>query len=230
MDFSCTSSSHGCAACGYEHLVEFYETDELLVATVADYLSPGLRAYDSAIVVATAEHRDAFAAAIGAAGVNVDAATREGRYHAIDADELLSKIMVDGVVDPARFRQSVTSLLDRASAGDREVRVYGEMVALLWAAGDVASTIALEDLWNALAMQRGFSLFCGYPIRGFDVQSQSVFKHICSQHSRVVPAESHPLSATSDEQAHLVAELQQETASLRAELERLRSDQDGLTA
>jgi hypothetical protein len=104
------------------------------------------------------------------------------------------------------------------------------MVALLWGAGDVASTIALEDLWNELAEVRAFSLFCGYPIQGSDVRSRAVFKHICGQHGTVVPAESYPSAGTVDEQQRVVAGLQQENAALRAELERLRAGRDGPTA
>jgi MEDS: MEthanogen/methylotroph, DcmR Sensory domain len=134
--------------------------------------------------------------------------------------------MVDDAPDPVRFRAAVTGLLDRAADGGRPVRVYGEMVALLWGAGNVASTIALEDLWNELAEVRAFSLFCGYPIQGFDVQSRAVFKHICGQHSTVVPAESYSLAGTADEQQRVVAELQQENAALRAELDQLRARRD----
>jgi len=230
METSNTPAPDGCAACGHEHLVEFYETEEFLVATVTEFLVPALRGDDSVVVVATDEHRDMFAEAIGEAGVDVDTAVREGRYQALDAAELLSEFMVDGTPDPVRFRELITSVIDRASAGGREVRVYGEMVALLWADGDVTSTIAVEDLWNELAADRTFSLFCGYPIQGFDVQSRTAFKHICDRHTSVIPAESFSLSATRDEQQRVVAELQQETAALRAELERLRADQGGASA
>ena len=165
MEFSNPAGSEGCAACGHEHLVAFYETEERLVATVVAHLAPALLGRDAAIVVATAEHREAFAEEL--------------------QPDLLSRFMVDGTPDRARFREIVVALLDRVSEEDREVRVYGEMVALLWAAGHVTSTIALEDLWNELVAELGFSLFCGYPISGFDVQSRSAFEHICGQHSAV---------------------------------------------
>jgi hypothetical protein len=187
MAFSNIPLSQGCAACGHEHLVEFYETEESLIATVAEYLLPALRGYDAAIVVATAEHREAFAAEFRAGGVDLDEATRDGRYQGLDAATMLSSFMIGGAPDPARFFEVVTSIVDRASSGGREVRVYGEMVALLWAQGDVTSTIALEDLWNEVGAARGFSLFCGYPVSGFDVQSRSAFEHICGQHSIVLP-------------------------------------------
>jgi hypothetical protein len=183
MELSKISAAEGCAACGHDHLVEFYETEESLIATVVEYVVPALAGYEAAIVVATAEHRAAMADGIRAAGVDIDAATADGRYQARDAAELLSRFMVDGAPDPGRFREVLAELLD--GAGDRKVRVYGEMVALLWADGDVSSTIALEDLWNVLLAEDGFSLFCGYPISGFDVQSRSVFEHICGQHSSV---------------------------------------------
>ena len=185
MEFSNPAGSEGCAACGHEHLVAFYETEERLVATVVAHLAPALLNRDAAILVATPEHREAFADELQMAGVDLDAAAREGRYLALDAADLLSRFMVDGTPDAARFREIVVALLDRVSEEGREVRVYGEMVALLWAAGHVTSTIALEDLWNELVAELGFSLFCGYPISGFDVQSRSAFEHICGQHSAV---------------------------------------------
>jgi hypothetical protein len=175
----------GCAACGHEHLVEFYETEEHLIATVTEYVVPALRGYDCAIVVATAQHRAAFADEIRAAGIDLDAAIDDWRYQALDAADVLSRFMVDGAPDPVRFREAITEILDNAPSGGAGVRVYGEMVALLWAAGDVTSTIAVEDLWNVLGAEYGFSLFCGYPISGFDVQPRSAFEHICAQHSGV---------------------------------------------
>ncbi|MEY2440738.1 MAG: hypothetical protein QOJ46_164 [bacterium] len=208
MALSSIPPSQGCAACGHEHLVAFYETEEHLVATVVEYLVPALAYGDSAIVVATAEHREAFAEEISFAGVDLDAATRDGRYQALDAADLLSRFMVGGAPEPRRFREVVERVLAGAAAEEREIRVYGEMVALLWAEGDVMSTIALEDLWNELGAEHGFSLFCGYPVSGFDVQSRSAFEHICGQHNTVRHP---PLRAT--EAGPVEADEQGETAS-----------------
>jgi hypothetical protein len=195
MESSSLPEQPGCAACGHEHLVEFYETEEFLVASVADFVTATLRADDAAIVVATPEHRKAFAHAVGARGIDIDEATSDGRYLAIDAAGLLSTFMVDGAPDRERFQAVVTPLLDLAADVERDVSVYGEMVALLWGAGDVMSTIAFEDLWNELASVRPFSLFCGYPISAFDVQSRAQFQHICGQHTGVKPPQRRPESA-----------------------------------
>jgi len=209
----------------HDHLVEFYETTAFLVATVTDFVAPALSAGDAAIVVATPEHRESFEAALRAAGVELDEAVADGRYIAFDAAELLSMFMVAGAPHPGLFQEVVGSVLARASANDRAVKVYGEMVALLWADGDVTSTIALEDMWNDLAAEHRFALLCAYPLQDFDADARAAFKRICTQHSGVIPAEDYSLAASADERERIVADLQQETVSLRAELGRLRAAQ-----
>lgn len=211
------------ATCGHDHLVEFYETTAFLVGRVANFLVPSLRATDAAVVVATPQHCHAFAAAIRAQGIDLDAAICDGRYQSVHADALLSTFMVDGVPDPARFEAAVGAILDRASEEGRKVKLYGEMVALLWADGDVTSTIAVEDLWNDLASTRSFSLLCAYPLQGFDDEARAAFKQICAQHTGVIPAADDLTPGSADEQRRIVAELRQETSALRAELERLRA-------
>jgi len=228
MNSSQTSAPDLRAACGHEHLVEFYETDAFLVGTVADFVVPALRGQDAVIVVATAEHREAFAAAIRDAGIDLDTAMWDRRYQPLDAADLLSAFMVDGRPDPDRFQEVAGAVIDRATAGGRTVKVYGEMVALLWADGDVTSTIALEDLWNDLAATRSFALLCAYPLQGFDDDARAAFKRICTQHSQVVPAvRSHRSAASLGERRRMLSELQQETAALRTELSRLRAAQAG---
>ena len=206
----------------HHHLVEFYETEGFLVDTVTDFLVPALRDWDAIVIVATPEHRAAFDAAIRERGIDLDAARRAGLYHALDARELLDGFIVDGAPDRARFEQLAGGLVDRASAHGGHVRIYGEMVALLCSDGDAPAALALEDLWNELASTRDFSLLCAYPLRVFDVGARSAFRHICTQHTTVIPAEDYTLATSADHQQRVVAELQQENAALRAELRRRR--------
>ncbi len=62
----------------HEHVVEFYETDRFLADTVSDFVGPGLHAGGAAIVVATAEHRVMFEAALHAAGIDDEQLHRMG--------------------------------------------------------------------------------------------------------------------------------------------------------
>ncbi|MGH9181648.1 MAG: diguanylate cyclase domain-containing protein, partial [Acidimicrobiales bacterium] len=184
---------------------------------------------DVAIIVATAPHRSALAAALRASGVDVEAAVAAGRYLSFDAQEMLATFMVDGAPDGQAFRDTVGGLIDFAAAGGRRVRIYGEMVAILWEAGDVSSAIALEDLWNDLASTYDFALLCAYPMRAFEDQaSAAAFKRMCDQHTGVIPSEGYSLRDGADEQQRAVARLQREMAALRSTVTRLHNEREVL--
>jgi diguanylate cyclase (GGDEF)-like protein len=215
------------ATCGHGHLVEFYETEAFLVETVCRFLVPALSDGDSAIVVATAAHRAEFERALDGAGIDVQAAVRDGRFVALEARDVLARFMVGGAPDATLFRQTIGAVMAGASAGGRRMRVYGEMVALLWDDGDVASALALEDLWNELGEVRTFELLCAYPMRAFDdPASAAAFKRICDQHTEVIPSEGYSLLTGEADRGRAVARLQQASASLHAEVTRLRAHQE----
>ncbi len=112
------------------------------------------------------------------------AARADGRYLELDAQETLSQFMLDGAPDPTRFWTTIGCLVATATGSGCRVRIYGEMVAGLWAEGNVAAAIALEDLWNELGRIRPFSLLCAYPTTAFDrVESTKLFRVLCEQHS-----------------------------------------------
>jgi diguanylate cyclase (GGDEF)-like protein len=211
------------------HLVEFYESDAFLVETVRDFFLPALRDGHGAVIVATAEHRGAFRLALQDAGVDVEAAEADDRLIMLDARDTLALFMGDAGPDAVRFTTAVGAVLRRAGAnGERAVRAYGEMVALLWADREITSAIALEGLWNDLGEVMPFSLLCAYPMNAFDdAQSAAAFSTVCDLHSHVIPAEGYSRlpSDDPDEQRRVVASLQQELAALRADLTRARSEQ-----
>ena len=216
---------------GHAHLVEFYETDDFLADSVRDYLLPALREGDAAIVVATPDHERLFCAQLAAAGIGVDVARAERRLVVLDAAESLERFMVDGMPDETRFRAVIGGLIAEAAAGPRGVRVYGEMVAVLWTRGQVAAAIALEDLWNDLSQTHPFSLFCAYPMRVFDRDSSTAgFRRVCQQHSEVIPSERFSKVADPGQQRRAVATLQQEAAAGATERAELQAKQQELEA
>jgi hypothetical protein len=173
---------------GCSHVVGFYETAAFLAGSVRDFLAPGLRAGDAAIVVASASHRALFGRALEKAGIDVRAAQRSGHYIALDTSETLSTFMLTCMPDAARFSATIEELIYRAAPGTRNVRIYGEMVAALWDQGNVAGAIELERLWNDLAVRHPFSLFCAYPIRDLDTDAGAErFQQVCVQHWAVIP-------------------------------------------
>lgn len=168
----------------HRHFVEFHETDADLAGVVARFLAPAMAEPGAAIVVATPAHRGAFEATLSASGVDVAGAVAAGSYASFDAAELLATFMVDGVPDQAAFEREVGAVLERMTAGGRTLRIYGEMVALLWDGGDVASAVALEDLWNEILSRYDFDLLCAYRLGCFDNKDDALaFRRVCEQHA-----------------------------------------------
>ena len=157
-----------CAQPG-NHLVQFYGAEQAkLVANVAAFIDEGLQLGDSVIVIATPEHREAFAAALGSSRAQLDLRSR--RLVFLDAATTLEAFMVAGEPDWYRFENVVGATirgLRRAKPGVR-LRAYGEMVGLLWAAGQTGAALKLEQYWNVLLGGDAFALFCGYPIAAPD--------------------------------------------------------------
>ena len=177
------------SVCG--HLVAFYDQNEHLTSQVTQFVLPALTGAGAAILVATAEHRQQFVAELAQAGIDVELAQANGRLVVLDAAETLARFMPDGCApDPTAFREVIGGLIDHVSAGRDEVRIYGEMVALLWADGNVQSAISLEGMWNDLGQAKRFTLLCGYPMDKVRQGGKAgPFLSICQHHTEVLPNE-----------------------------------------
>lgn len=170
-----------------EHVVQFYDDDRELACAVGSYLARAVRAQEVAIVIATPAHRDAFRAELTAGGVNVAAAESAGTLTMLDAAQTLARFMPSGEVDRELFRDVIGGLLGEVAQTGREIRAYGEMVALLWDAGDVLGAIELEKLWNELAAELSFSLWCAYHGHALAPHEHADALHeVCHLHTSVV--------------------------------------------
>lgn len=174
------------------HVVNFYDDDGDLVADVSRYLAEGMNRREAVIVVATQAHRDAIDSGLVGHGIDPDVARASGQYYCIDAAELLSVFMVGDAPDRQRFTDAVGGLIALASSNGRPVRAFGEMVALLWEAGNVWGAIELEALWNDLAQRHEFSLYCAYPLAPLSqTDDLRALTHVCEQHSEVIAPRSY---------------------------------------
>jgi MEDS: MEthanogen/methylotroph, DcmR Sensory domain/Histidine kinase-like ATPase domain len=172
---------------GGEHVVQFYDRDGDLARAVGDYLAGAITAGDVAIVIATDAHRRAFEAEMATLGVDTAHARGDGAVIWLDAAETLGQFVDEGQVDAHAFRDVVGSVVREAVETGREVRAYGEMVALLWDEGHVLGAIELEKLWNGLAAEFQFSLFCAYHIHSVAGEEHADALHeVCRLHTAVV--------------------------------------------
>jgi hypothetical protein len=173
-----------------EHLVQIYRDDRVLVDSVALYAGHGLGKGEAVVLVATAAHLAEVEIRLREAGFDVEDLKAWGQVTAIEAGALLSRFMVDGRVDAARFRAILRDVVTSARMGGRypRVRVYGEMVNLLWRDNHPA-TRELEELWNHAIEEHSVSLLCGYRVldqSGADLEFPSDLRDL---HSHLIPVE-----------------------------------------
>jgi anti-sigma regulatory factor (Ser/Thr protein kinase) len=172
-----------------DHVVQFYEHESELAETVGRYLSYATQAGGVAIGIATEAHRRAFVAELEAAGVDSAKACRDGILILLDAATTMASFMPEGRIDRDVFRQVVGSIIRQGGETGRPVRAYGEMVALLWDAGDVLAAIELEKLWNELGHELEFSLLCGYHSEAVQGDEHAeAWRQVCHLHSSVLHA------------------------------------------
>jgi hypothetical protein len=169
-----------------EHLVQIYEDDALFLDTLEGFVADGLLAGEGVVVSASSPHLSALNRGLVKRDPRLARAIQGEQYLSLDAEAMLSLFMVNGWPDDELFNNFVTGILQRASAGGRRVRAFGEMVALLWAQGNCGATVRLEHLWHQLCEEQEFMLFCAYAKTGFTRETQDSIQEISDAHSRVI--------------------------------------------
>jgi hypothetical protein len=175
------------AAQGHFHAVKFYENRESLCRIVAEFLGEGLVTQQPAVIIATHEHREGIVAELRTRHFGVEQMQAAGDLLLLDASEALASFMVDGMPNVDLFNAHMTRAIEQVARGrtDCTIRAYGEMVDVLWKAGQDVAAIRLEMLWNKLAMSRDFAMLCGYAMGTF--YKDAGLADICRAHTHVLP-------------------------------------------
>jgi hypothetical protein len=168
------------------HAVRFYENSAALCRLVAQFIGEGLAKGEPGLVIATAAHRDGILDNLRARRFDVSALQSAQELLLLDTGEALAEFMSDGAIDRERFASLFESMIGRVSSGGngRTLRVYGEMVDVLWRAGRADVALQLEALGNTLVETHRLSMLCGYSTTNFyrDVD----VKDIRRQHTHIV--------------------------------------------
>lgn len=166
-----------------DHRAKFYNDDASLVEAVATFLAEGIRAGDSGMVVATPTHAQLIRARLEAEGLIRPGANLPVLF--ADAQETLATFMKDDAPDRGLFQVGVGGMVAahavKASSG--RVRVFGEMVNILWESGCREAALQLEELWNELQRLHPFSLLCGYAVGRFATEPAAL-RAVCRVHGQ----------------------------------------------
>ena len=175
----------------HAHAVSVYVHDQEVVDELARFIADGVLQEGRAVVVATPQHRTALVETLHAMGLDPDEPPVAGHLILLDAQQTLRSFTTPSGLDRDRFQARVGQVVIDAGADGAPVRVFGEMVGLLWEAGDVQGAIALEAMWNDLIPQVGFDLRCAYPAALIETSSLVDVRAVCDQHTSVRAPEQH---------------------------------------
>jgi signal transduction histidine kinase len=207
----------------FRHTVQFYYDDSYLLQSLSEFVRSALAAGKSVVVIATRSHRLDLADGLRQQGVNLTLAIEHGRYLTRDANELLDRIIVNGVPDPKLFAGVIGELVDvsrtcATATCDQPLAIFEETLALLLERHEARAAPSLEQLWNQFSLRYSFQLLCAYRIASFDSHTDTeIFLQICAEHDIVFPAEGYPEHADENARLRTIAVLQQTEQVLKKE-------------
>ena len=147
------------------HFAQFHRDSEDATKSVALYVETGLRRKNGVLAVLGAAHKDMLLERLRRNDLEPEKFRRSGQLHILDAEPTLKHIMRGDMPDWETFRSVIGKSIESVQGfGGTTVRVYGELVSMLWRDGKADAAIRLEEFWNELARIYPFSLFCSYMV------------------------------------------------------------------
>ena len=180
--------AQGDSLASHRHDVVFSASDEVLVGAFTHFIANALDGGKAAIVLLNEAHGESVQRSLRASPVDLDLAIRQHRYALVSIDEMLALVMVNGRVDPTRFRNAAESLLadvERHATNELAgIAACGECSPTLWANGNVEAAIQLEHLWDEIGKSRQMDILCAYPLAAREESLHTVWS-LCAEHTAV---------------------------------------------
>jgi hypothetical protein len=174
------------------HIVQLYQDQGFLNRAVCRFAGAAIANGEGVILLPTLAHWNAIRPRLEAEGVDVEAARDRGQLTVVDADGFLPRFMRDAMPESPVFLGLAGDVIAQAHGGGRfqKLRWWGEMVNVLWERGDVAASMALEDLFDQLGRKHDIALFCSFLMDNFngDVHAR-VLPRLGTNHSHLIPVE-----------------------------------------
>lgn len=171
------------------HIAQVYQDEDFLIEALSHFVGSGLAQGDGVVVFATSRHWEACLRRLGAHLAAPQDAELRGQLVVMDARTALSRFMVDGMPDWKKFQDLVGTVINLTRRRYPRIRVFGEMVDLLWQRGERSAALRLEELWNHLIKVQDLTLCCAYRMDAFDESNyHGALQQVCGLHSHLVPA------------------------------------------
>jgi hypothetical protein len=169
-----------------DHVVQIYDDEQSFLSLLEGFVTGGFDANDCVVVIATEEHLHALENRLRFKGYDLFELKLQNQYVPLSARDTLNEFMINNWPDEVLFRHVMSRHIAKARTRQRNVRAFGEMVAMLYAHGHTGATVQLENLWNKICQIEGLSLFCSYPRSVFNQSALEGILDICGTHSKMI--------------------------------------------
>jgi hypothetical protein len=169
------------------HFAQFYRELEPLGRAVSTFVETGLRRGEAVILVTGHGSGEACLQNLRDCGIDPGKYRKGGQLIEADAEYFRGVVMRGDRPDRDAFQRAVTSTLDSVlSAGYSSIRLYGEMVNLLWRDGLGRAAVQVEEFWNEMMLCYPLSVFCAYLLDKRDAPVTEGLDEICRRHTDVI--------------------------------------------
>jgi len=181
------------------HIVQLYHDADFYGGAISHFAAEGLLRGESVIIVATGPNWANISGRLTSKGFIPAELFRRGQLIVLDAEATLPKFLAGDMPDARTFKHLARETIEQARAGGKfpRVRWWGEMVNLLYVAGNQSASTRLEELFDEVAHEQSISIFCSFLMDKYDPKIYDrAFSDVCRTHAHVIPAEDYALHRT----------------------------------
>ncbi|HEX7158778.1 MAG TPA: MEDS domain-containing protein [Edaphobacter sp.] len=174
------------------HIVQLYQDADFYGEAISHFTAEGLARGESVIIVATGPNWANISGRLTSKGFAPAELFRRGQLIVLDAEATLPKVLVADTPDAKTFKGLARATIEQAHAGGRfpRVRWWGEMVNVLYMAGNQSGSTRLEELFDEVAHEQSIPIFCSFLMDRYDPRIYDrAFGDVCRTHAHVIPAE-----------------------------------------
>lgn len=170
----------------YDHVVQVYQSDEILLETLAGYVQNAIDSNENAMVVATDAHLNALESRIERNGFHIDKMITDGQFIPLDVEEVIAEFMIDGEAEDSRIAEALSSLFTKAVANKKVFRLCGEIAPTLLARGYREIATRVEKMADILNHNNPAGIFCIYSKKTLGDDTVTFDQLVCDQHSKII--------------------------------------------
>jgi hypothetical protein len=181
------------------HIVQLYQDADFYGEAISHFAAEGVARGESIIIVATAPNWANISRRLISKGFAPDELFRRGQLILLDAEGVLPKFLVGGMPDGKKFKGLAEATIEQARAGGKfpRVRWWGEMVNLLYIAGNQSGSTRLEELFDEVIREQSIAIFHSFLMDKYDPKIYDrAFGDVCRTHAHVIPAEDYAMHRT----------------------------------